>query len=749
MITAPFNFVPLSEKVFFPNWADEVSHDVPFEDSQSGSIDITITAKSPIFIRNHYIEGDRFIPENEKDIKKRTSVEFCHHQGTPYIPSSSVKGMVRNVLEIMSFSKMSIFNDDTYAVRDLSKSDNFYMKEMKQNTYSGWLKKVDDEYVIEDCGIAGRISHEEIDKAFDVEFSKFFKQNKFNPKDAKEKTSEYKYNLLNKDSLTINVGEKFFSKNKFDTREFYKFNSSGKNSGTLVLTGQPTARKNSGKKGDGKGYEFIFFKRKGDISVDNKVMEKFLFAYFDKRKTEPKESPDWTYWKNKLSNSQKVPVFFQKDSTGKIKHIGLSYLYKLPYNHSVSKGIPKIHNDKRADLVETMFGHLQENNSLKGRIQFSHFKADTKELAKEKKEVVLGTPRASYYPIYVKQIENNLYTTFMNDDFSLSGRKRYPINTKIEEYPLPTDKNGKVNKKVVTTLHPMKKETIFHGKVRFHNLKKIELGALLSALTFHDTKGCFHNIGMAKPLGYGKIEVKIEGMEIEEYLKAFERTMNKNISDWSNQEQLTELISMATEQKNGGSSKLRYMDLSVFSSSKTNEYYLDNYTALDHIKTVRVKSLLSKEELKGLELIQKENEMEEQEKQSKLEKERKIKEEKKAKDELERKELEKAQKAFQKILDEVLLTDNLQVLQNFIEKNPKHEKTDEIKARKEQIEQAIKDDKYKKVNKSFDSAYAVLQKKKANQKQYQKEKVNFIKKWNQSKNNKGSKHILDLINKLK
>ena len=31
MITAPFNFVPLSDKVFFPDWADSVSHDIPFK----------------------------------------------------------------------------------------------------------------------------------------------------------------------------------------------------------------------------------------------------------------------------------------------------------------------------------------------------------------------------------------------------------------------------------------------------------------------------------------------------------------------------------------------------------------------------------------------------------------------------------------------------------------------------------------------------------------------------------------------
>ena len=163
MITAPFNFVPLNEKVFFPDWAEDVSHDIPFEDGESGEIEITITAKSPIFIRDH---------KNPK--------QFCSHNGEYYIPASSVKGMIRSVLEIMSFSKMSMFNDDTYAVRDLSKADNFYMKQMnlidEPFTQCGWLKIVDNEYLIEDCGMPQRISHREINKATDKNLQRSLKK---------------------------------------------------------------------------------------------------------------------------------------------------------------------------------------------------------------------------------------------------------------------------------------------------------------------------------------------------------------------------------------------------------------------------------------------------------------------------------------------------------------------------------------------------------------------------------------------
>ena len=58
MITAPYNFVPLNEKIFYPPWASEDIlkniHDVPFKDGESGVIEVEITAKSPIFIKFIY-----------------------------------------------------------------------------------------------------------------------------------------------------------------------------------------------------------------------------------------------------------------------------------------------------------------------------------------------------------------------------------------------------------------------------------------------------------------------------------------------------------------------------------------------------------------------------------------------------------------------------------------------------------------------------------------------------------------------
>ena len=725
MITAPYNFVPLNKEIFYPTWSEHVSHDIPFSDGESGEIDITITAKSPIFIRDH---------ENDE--------EFCQHNGQYYIPSSSIKGMVRNVLEIMSFSKMrdEIFDDNTYAVRDLSKADNFYMSEMKKPTFGGWLKKVNNNYIIEDCGEVGRIRHEEIDKALNVKFAQYFKGNNFDAKNQKQKSSEYKYNKIGEGLKTITLSEPFKSKTnaKYDNRVFYNYLKDGKNKATLVLTGQPTPRKDTGKMGDGKGYEFLFFDAKSELLVSKEAMENFKFAYFDKRITEPKESPDWTYWKEKLQNGEKIPVFFQKDGTT-IKHFGLSYLYKLPYAHSVKDGIPKIHfASDDLDLVQTIFGYInkEKKDALKGRVQFSHFKAISNITPLAPRKEILGTPRASYYPAYVKQKDGKLFTTFMDSYFEIAGRKRYPIHNSNQT----TKTTDTGNDNVGTTFKPLKDEVVFRGKMRYHNLKKCEIGALLSALTFHNTPKTFHNMGMAKSLGYGKIELKLDGIQdINSYLKEFEQILTEQIPNWATSEQLKELVSMATEQKNVGNSELKYLELLEFAKNKTGNEpdYLRNYTSLDNIKSVTVKSLLSNEERKSL------SSRKEEIAKERAEKARQEIQAKKEKEELEAK-IKKENDDFEKALS----SSDIQIIKNFIIKYPQNEKISELEFVLHNLEESQNQNKFAKVNQEAKGKWENIHNP-ANKKFLKSALQNFIKIYENSKINEGSEIVLDLVEKAK
>jgi CRISPR-associated protein (TIGR03986 family) len=711
MITAPFNFVPLNQEVFFPPWAEDVSHDIPFSDGESGEIEITITAKSPIFIRDH-----------------KNPEEFCHYidkDGNKhyYIPGSSVKGIVRNVLEIMSFSKMSFVDDKTYSIRDLDYKK--YM-EMSKNVKCGWLYLEDGKLKLEDCGEPYRVSYDEFDRYFNINFKQNFMDGTFNNANSPYKKAFRKYELLsNLTNQDIKNSTFNFSKdgNK-NGRETVRFDKNGNIRGKLVLTGHPSARKEP-EKGtpSGKIYDFVFKETENPTiyNIDDKVFENFKFAYFDGRRTQPKESPDWKYWKSKLYNNQKIPVFFYTNMIGKVTSFGLSYLYKFPYTHSIMDIIFKNHTSSKLDLAQTIFGYIDGNKkALKGRVQFSHFKAIENIRELNKRTEILGTPRASYYPIYLVQ-NGDGYKTLMDSNAKLAGWKRYPIHR--GNSVTQTEDTG--NNNVGTTFKPLQDGVVFRGKIRFHNLKKVEIGALLSALTFHNSPNTYHNIGMAKPLGYGKIELKITNLRNlkhlqEEYLKAFESCMNSEIFDkdikWHKSEQIVNLLTMTTEQDD---SNLVYMQLKDFANEKKAKNYLYRYVNLNGVTTKETNSIIEIDDIESYLT------------NVKIFKER-----------------EKSKKIVQE-LSKPSKEVNIQIVENFITKYPEYKMTQEFKNKLQEIRDNLAQDKYREVNKKFDNAYNALQKKKSNQKQYKKELDKFIKKWSADKNNKGSEHIKERLKDIK
>ena len=57
-IKSPFNFIPVSDNVYFPDWSGQISHDIPFSDGICGVIHLAITTHTPTFVRNGYTKQD-------------------------------------------------------------------------------------------------------------------------------------------------------------------------------------------------------------------------------------------------------------------------------------------------------------------------------------------------------------------------------------------------------------------------------------------------------------------------------------------------------------------------------------------------------------------------------------------------------------------------------------------------------------------------------------------------------------------
>lgn len=602
-VRAPFNFVPLPSKVYFPDWADSISHDVPFSDGVSGTISITITAETPIFVRNGAPSRSDDADQSGRDTRFSQDM-----RGRYFLPGSSIKGSIRQVLEILSFGKMRLDKRAMFARRDLAPNADYPLKDAQRNVLCGYLYQDGEDWMIENYGRPGRISHPDIDKLLGVNIlEQNFKKGDF--KTGKEltddqKTAAFKYHLIEEQGLSAKL-KCSLSEDKKNTIDqiIYRHDEYGSVNADIVLTGQPDKWKPRPMKGMGGGkyYEFVFVRpdnvKSHKLSSEKFEHHKFIYSQNDKGG----QYNDWKRISKMIDDGVPVPVFFRLDENKKeVIDFGFAYLYKQPYDRSPFDTLPDDHKgegeDFRPDLAECIFGFINKDKSvgsLKGRVQFSNAFAKR---GKPDSTIKLtpGSPKASYYPIYVKQkAGGNPYDTYDKGD--IRGWKQYVLR----QNNVKPDVNNE-NEKVNTEMTPLMSGAEFACTVSFFNLRPVELGALLSALTFHDANArsrCRHQIGGGKPYGFGKVRIEIpnggikiidgEPIDIARYLSIFENEMEAATgSQWRTSQTIKEFFAMhsfvATD---ADKAKFEYMKLNVenkdaneFVEAKKQKSYLRSFT---------------------------------------------------------------------------------------------------------------------------------------------------------------------------
>jgi hypothetical protein len=154
----------------------------------------------------------------------------------------------------------------------------------------------------------------------------------------------------------------------------------------------------------------------------------------------------------------------------------------------------------------------------------------------------------------------------MHDKAEISGYKRYPVRSKIAGTNFQDNMD-----RVATRFKPLDKGATFKCAISYHNLRAEELGALISAITFHNTTDQFHSLGMGKPFGFGRITVDVSNLN--SYLtplKAFEAYMKYSIDGWETTNQIKELLVTSTLHDNQQEidKVLKYQTLSEFVNAK-------------------------------------------------------------------------------------------------------------------------------------------------------------------------------------
>lgn len=535
MITAPYNFVPLNKHVYLPDWADQISHDIPFEDGEDGYIEVTWENVSPLCIRDASAGDDGY----SMHVKQPDGSRLY------FLPGSSLRGMLRNTLNILAFGKMEQYDNRFFGYRifDTQKTLGVkYQKEMAKVEF-GWLHKdesEDEKYVLYPC-------KDGFDKILIEDVSEKY------PGYDEKKTSWERNEFINGKAGCY----------------FPKYNRDGKTY-CIFATGQMRNRRDPAKS---KKHELLISlpDKSQPINLDKKTIKSFFAVY------EP--SPHFEKYQKLLEKGTDIPVSYISDGQGKngIAAIGMGRMFRYPYKYDVSSLIEKEQPEWRSgkrDLCETIFGWIGNENSAKGRVQICNALMANIISENELVEIagVLGAPKASFYPLYLKQSVPE-YQTYESDDACIAGRKRYRIHDGDSVTNLP---EGNGNGNVTSTLKFLPKKCTFKMRINVHNLRKVEIGALLSAITFHKTKGVYHNIGSAKGFGYGKLKcaaLNLHGLKSAEevYLKAFEMEMNADLGEeWRQTEEVRTLMAIMSRHDDAC---LRMMEMDKNKSpNKKNEY---------------------------------------------------------------------------------------------------------------------------------------------------------------------------------
>ena len=601
-ISSPYNFVPLAETIVYPGAEGDttlhapVTQDIPFRDGLDGELQVTITAETPIYIRDGAADDTRGAAGD------RTTEFFQLRNGQYTIPATSLKGAVRNVLEIAGFGKMQQISDRRYSLRDL-RLRKYTSQFSDQSNWqplvkAGWLDISSDDWTIPPCDFA-RIERSRIGENFgNRRMSAADKYRDFIRRYSAEALTQKVTIIPNSERL----GKEAADKPGMHYDEVIKLGE-GNVKGSLVFTGQPTDYM-PGKRGR-KHREFVFHSERprerflvdeSDTIYEDEYGDEVRPKQRDFRfiHEEQSNAQDWQSWTKRDGLKQhfngRIPIFYLCDGTGKLRSFGLAMLFRLAgaktmgefARNSNSGHFPLRGEASRPDLAELIFGYVRGNEALRGRVHFSHCRASAPVQPEPMVTCVLGSPKPSFYPSYFVQgaLRNNEdYKTILDADAKLKGWKRYPVLNPLVKDPsswggatLERGRQEEAAENMQTRFQPLPAGTVFTGKIRYHNLRPVELGALLWSLCIGNSKYHRHMIGMAKPYGFGVVKIEVtrsDNGDINADMKAFADYMSERLQqDWKETPQIKALTEMSKYVNVETDWNFRYLSLAAHQQVK-------------------------------------------------------------------------------------------------------------------------------------------------------------------------------------
>ncbi|HRR07709.1 MAG TPA: TIGR03986 family CRISPR-associated RAMP protein [Rhodothermales bacterium] len=566
--SAPYNFIPLPDT---PILAGEEEHgnDALFPHHQytkerlDGYFEVILETKSPTYVRgmlpiDKFKEDDSSKPFNEK---KKNHPDFFTNPYTkaPIIPGSSIRGMLRQLIEIITYSQLKRFSERQLVYRAVGDTTNF--GEQYRERFTGENKgdsSVEWDYDYPSTNVRGGFLD--------------FKNGK--PVIIPAQVDQYGQSFIHveyHDADRVIGGRGRWRQHNVWVKPtpIDPSNRGKRDDKTLILnlaiTNQIKTRPDTQVQPTGLVAAVLI--ESGDMKGGEHPKHWHCAIYEKDNTKEPIEISEdmWEIYKadrdmtrgiktRKLGLDGQTALFYLLNDRGELVYFGSTKMFRLPYKKKISDCIPKF-NPVDVDFADALFGFVRANETFRGktlpqqgnpeRAYASRIAITDAVLEPDQRNVlhpvitphILASPKPTSFQLYLNQPnpdDKSKLCHYDSDEATIRGFKMYwhqgnPPLQSLKGAPKPNDHK----KTQYTQMRPVKSGVKFRFKVHFTQLTPIELGALAWALqpkTPDDQNMYCHKIGMGKPLGMGSVYLQPE-LYIQDQKKRYTTLFNN--MDWS------------------------------------------------------------------------------------------------------------------------------------------------------------------------------------------------------------------------
>ena len=511
----PYNFVSLKDK------NDVVDRRERKLGTNTGKLVCKLLNKTPLFIMG----------ESEQDSKGHTKEWFYREKGIPIIPASSLKGAIRNVIDVLTNSVIRNVENEKLEQRiGAGKFESVFgiIESLPENGKKGIIVEA------EKIKVKTKDKIEVGNKKFKFEDRGQEFSRKYSYKDGliervKLKDSIYK---LQKTEIQMRPGIIVKEKLIRNSKEYKDYLIDDENGVQGVLWFSSPIF--------GKIHEKLLIPKKNGRKFEFSKEEYEDFKYIIKQRAERikngKDINSSTFYYDK--NLEKGdPLLFQVKDGKMAEHLAFSEIPRLRYKFSPLDLVPEEFRPgdslKNLSFSERLFGTTGDTTkkdeekkdelvALSGRVFFEDAKNYKPEMIDNGNPVTLkafGEPHPTLTTFYLDNIEKNYNE---NKGVSIRGRKFYwhhkeKIGKPFSEYrksvEMPKDKNGQNKFAYNSSLELMDINNEFEFNVNFENLTDEELGVLIYAIELED--GLLHKVGKGKAFGFGSCKIEIKEFLLE------------------------------------------------------------------------------------------------------------------------------------------------------------------------------------------------------------------------------------------